>query len=207
MALLETLLAGWLAIDEAVGAVLGVLVVVCLVREKLLAWPLGVLYVLVILPQLWASQAYASFLLHLFGFLPLNLYGWYHWLFGGEARDDLPVTRCAVRTLALLGGLALAGGALLGWLMASQTDAAMPYWDNGLLVMSLAAMWLTAQKKIENWIVWLVVNVISVPFYYALGLPLYAALYVAYIAMAVWGYLTWQRSLLRHQAGGAAAAG
>ena len=206
MALLETVLAGWLLADEAIGAALGLLVVVCLVREKLLAWPLGVFYVLVILPQLWASQAYASFLLHLFGFLPLNLYGWYHWLFGGEQRDDLPVTRCRPSTLALLGALALGGGVLLGWLMASQTDAAMPYWDNGLLVMSLAAMWLTARKKIENWIVWLVVNVISVPFYYALGLPLYAGLYVAYIAMAVWGYLAWQRSLLRHQAAAAAGA-
>ena len=197
---MAALLEYWLLADEAIGAILGVLVVVCLVREKLLAWPLGVCYVLVILPQLWQTQAYASFLLHLFGFLPLNLYGWWHWLFGGAERDDLPVTRCPIPVLAALGAAALAGGLALGWLMATRTDATMPYWDNGLLVMSLAAMWLTARKKIENWIVWFVVNVISVPFYFALELPLYAALYVAYIGMAVWGYVTWQRSLLRSQA-------
>lgn len=189
----------WLWADEYIGAVLGVLIVICLVREKLMAWPLGVAYVLVTVPQLWQAQLYANFALHIIGFLPLNLYGWYHWLFGGETRDDLPVTRTAVPTLLGLAATCLVGALALGWLLAAQTDAAYPYWDNGVLLMSLAAMWLTARKKIENWAVWLIVNIISVPLYYAQGLPWYAALYALYIPMAFWGYFTWLSSM-RQQA-------
>ena len=125
----------------------------------------------------------------------MNLYGWYNWLFGGEQRDDLPVTRCAVGALVGLGVACLAGAFVLGWSLANYTDAAFPYWDNGVLVMSLAAMWLTARKKIENWIVWFVVNFISVPLYYAQDLPWYAALYALYIPMAVWGYASWRASM------------
>ena len=188
-------IAFWFLVDEGVGVALGVLVVLCLVREKLLAWPLGVAYVLVTLPQLWQAQLYANFLLHLLGFLPLNLYGWYHWLFGGEERDDLPVTRAGARLLGMLAALCLVLALTLGWALATHTDAAYPYWDNGVLVMSFAAMWLTARKKIDNWMVWVAVNAVSVPLYYVQDLPWYAALYLLYIPMAVWGYASWRRSM------------
>ena len=193
--MLAEILRLWLWADEYVGAAVGVLVVLCLVREKLLAWPLGVFYVLVTIPQLYEARLYANLALHVVGFLPLNLYGWYHWLFGGEQRDDLPVTRCAVPVLAALGIASLGGAGALGWAMAAYTDAAFPYWDNGVLALSLAAMWLTARKKIENWIVWFVVNFVSVPLYYAQDLPWYAALYGLYIPLAVWGYASWRTSM------------
>lgn len=204
MALLETALRHWLLADEWIGAAIGVAVVLCLVRQKLWAWPLGVFYVLVILPQLWETRLLASFTLHLIGFLPLNLYGWWHWLFGGEQRDDLPVTRCPPPTLALLAALCLGATAGLGALAAGM-DSAYPYWDSAVLAASLAAMWLTARKQIENWLLWLAVNVVSVPLYFAQGLPLYAVLYLAYIGMAVWGYATWRGSMQRDASGDARA--
>ena len=189
------IVAFWFRVDEGVGVALGVLAVLCLIREKLLAWPLGVAYVLVIVPQLWQAQLIANFTLHVVGFLPLNLYGWYHWLFGGEDRNDLPVTRASVGLLGILAALCLAATLALGWALDTYTDAAFPYWDNGVLTMSLAAMWLTAQKKIDNWLVWVAVDAISVPLYYAQGLPWYAALYMLYLPMAAWGYATWRRSM------------
>ena len=204
----------WFWADEYIGVALGLAVVACLIFQKLWAWPLGVAYVLVSLPQLWQAQLYANFILHLVGFLPLNVYGWYHWLFGGEQRDDLPVGRAPVATLAVLAVLCLAGALGLGWIMASRealdfaqaaaadagwaitlADAAFPYWDNGVLVMSLAAMWLTARKFIDNWVIWLVVNIVSVPLYYAQALPWYALLYCVYIPMAAWGYASWLRAM------------
>lgn len=190
----------WLLADEYVGAVLGVLVVLCLVREKLLAWPLGVAYVLVTIPQLVEARLYANLALHVIGFLPLNLYGWYHWLFGGEQRDDLPVTRADRPALALLLVACGIGSVGLGWLLSVSTDAAHPFWDNGVLLFSLAAMWLTARKRLENWFLWFGVNVVSVPLYFAQDLPWYAALYALYLPMAVWGYASWRRTM-REQEG------
>lgn len=185
----------WLSVDERVGAVLGLVVVWFLIRQNVWAWPLGVAYVIVSITVLYEARLYANLLLHVVAFLPMNLYGWYYWLFGTEQREELPVTRISRSVLAGLAVLCGAVAAGLGVYFATQTDAAYPYWDNGVFAMSLAAMWLTARKKIENWIVWFVVNVISVALYSLQGIEEYAILYAIYIGMAVWGYVTWRGSM------------
>ncbi len=185
----------WLWADEFIGAALGVAIVLLLIRENVWAWPLGVAYVLVSVTVLMEARLYANLLLHLLGFLPMNLYGWYHWLFGGESRDHLPITRSEPGLLLGLGGLCIAAALGLGWYFDAYTDAALPYWDNGIFITSLAAMWLTARKKIENWIIWLAVNLVSIPVYYTQHLPWYALLYSLYLPMAIWGYITWLRSM------------
>ncbi len=185
----------WLFVDEPIGTVLGLVVVWFLVRQNVLAWPLGVAYVFVSITVLYEARLYANLLLHLVAFLPMNLYGWYYWLFGTDQKEELPVTRARRSVLATLAVVCLAVAAGLGAWFATQTDAAYPFWDNGVFAMSLAAMWLTARKKIENWMLWFVVNVISVALYALQGLGGYATLYAIYIGMAVWGYMTWRRSM------------
>ena len=126
MDILSLLVGNWLIADEWIGGALGFLIVYFLVRENVWAWPLGVAYVLVSVTVLLEARLYANLALHLVGFLPLNLYGWYHWLFGGERRDDLPVTRASPAVLAVVGGSCIAGGLALGWCFATFTDAAFP---------------------------------------------------------------------------------
>jgi len=83
----------------------------------------------------------------------------------------------------------------MGWFFDTQTDAALPYWDAATTCMSFAAMWMTARKYIDNWIVWLIVDVMATVIYLIKGIELYAVLYGVYLAMAVLGWRTWQRSL------------
>jgi len=186
----------WLTVDEPIGTALGVVVVWCLIRQNLMAWPLGVAYVLVSVTVLLEARLYANLALHLVGFLPLNLYGGYYWVFGRRSdQAAVPVSHARPRVTVILLLLCAAGTAALGTAFALYTDAALPYWDNGLFVGSLAAMWLTARKQIENWIFWLVIDVVSVGVYWAQGLPLYAGLYFVYLAMAVAGWRSWKRSM------------
>lgn len=201
MELLSELWNLWLLVDEPIGTVLGLVVVWFLIRQNVWAWPLGVAYVFVSITVLYEARLYANLLLHLVAFLPMNLYGWYYWLLGTEQKEELPVTRASRSVLATLAVLCLAVAAALGAWFATQTDAAYPFWDNGVFAMSLAAMWLTARKKIENWMIWFVVNVISVALYSLQGLGGYATLYAIYIGMAVWGYMTWRRSMTQTGSG------
>ena len=195
----NALLAGWLVADEWVGAALGTLAVWCLVREDTRAWPVGVVYVLVSVTVLWEARLYANLILHGIGFLPLNLYGWYYWKRGGAASrargGALRVTRAKWPALVALAALCMVGTAGIGAWFSQRTDAAFPFWDSAILALSLAAYWLTVRKKIENWAVWFVVNVLSVGVYLAQALPLYALLYFIYLGLAVLGHREWSRSM------------
>lgn len=194
--MLEQAVELWLILDEPVGAALGFVIVWCLIRQNLWAWPLGIAYVAVSVSVLLEARLYANLALHVLAFLPMNVYGWYYWRFGGtDRRAELPVTRSSPRLLAAVILISAAGTAVLGTGFALTTNAALPYWDNGLLVGSVATMWLTARKKIENWIFWFVIDVVSVVVYWVQGLALYAALYFVYLGMAAVGWLSWQRSM------------
>ena len=196
MELLSGIWQAWLAADEWIGVVLGLLAVWLLVREDWRTWPVGVAYVFVSITVLVEARLYANLVLHLVGFLSMNLYGWYYWRIGGAREGEVPVTRASARLLVALGLACAAGTAAFGAWLAGGTNAALPYWDSAILVMSLAAFLLSARKHIENWIVWFVVDVLSVGVYFAQGLPLYALLYFVYLGMAVWGYRSWRRSML-----------
>lgn len=184
------LIDGW----EVLGLVTGVLTVLLLIRENIWNWPVAIAYTLVSLYVFWESQLYADFGLHIV-YLALNSYGWYYWIVGrGNKKDAVPVT-LATKTQLLIGIIgSLAGVLFLGYTLNAYTDAALPFWDSATTCFSLAAMWLTARKKLENWYFWLFVNVMATGIYYYKGLYFYAILYFVYILLAFSGLKTWQNS-------------
>jgi nicotinamide mononucleotide transporter len=180
---------------EVIGLATGLLAVFWLIRQNILTWPTGILYVLVSLVIFWRERLYADLLLHVV-YLFLNIYGWYYWSYGRKRKDEqLPVgtTRAAVLWPLVL--LSLAGIVLMGYLMKEHTDAALPYWDSATTVLSFSGMWLTARKKIENWYFWFVVDLLATGVYFYKEIYFYALLYMIYIALAVGGYVSWKKDL------------
>lgn len=184
---------------EFAGTVVGVLTVLCLIYEKYWAWPLGVLFCFLTAPVLWHSNLYGYLTLTIVGFLPMNIYGWYYWLVGTEHKTELPITNAKLSTWLIVLGIGVIAILLLPYVFAMIVpnyfeEAEYIYLDNSILVLSLAAMWFTARKYIENWFIWLVVNVGTVVLYALLNLWWLLALYCLYIGMAFWGYIQWHRS-------------
>lgn len=185
---------------EATGLIFGLLAVIYLIKESILTWPFGIIYVLVSLVIFWNEKLYADFALHIF-FLVLNAYGWWYWLYGKEKREkNLPVTKTPVRLLFILIGASLAGTFLTGYLLSMHTDASVPYWDSTTTVFSVTAMWLTARKKIENWYFWFFVDVVATGVYFYKDIYFYAVLYLIYIGLAVSGYLAWNKTMKAQEA-------
>lgn len=180
---------------EAAGLVFGLACVWLLIRENLWTWPLGIAYVLVSFVVFYQARLYADLALHAV-FLVLNVYGWVHWVRGDpRSEGDLPVTSSAPRRLAGTLALSALGVLLCGTLLARFTDASLPYWDSATSVLSIAAIWLQAQKKIEHWILWFAVDVLATGIYLYKGIVFYAVLYLVYIGLAVAGYRAWRRAM------------
>jgi nicotinamide mononucleotide transporter len=179
---------------EIIGTILGVIGVTLMIRQNIWTWPVGLVQVSVSAWLFYGAKLYSDTILQGFFFV-IQTYGWWHWVQGGRARRaELPVTTLSIRTRAgwLIAGLL--GTWLWGEFMRRNTDAALPHWDASILVFSLIAQWLQARKRLENWIVWMAVNVIAVGVFWAKDLRAYAGLYAAFFCLAVAGHLAWQRS-------------
>jgi nicotinamide mononucleotide transporter len=179
---------------EVVGAITGLLCVWLAARQQVWTWPIALVSVTCYFVFFYQIQLYADMWLQVF-FLGSNLYGWYEWLYGSRNHSELPVTRLKVVPLILV---LLAGGAasrLMGHYFQSFTNATYPLLDSALAAFSILAQILLTRKKIENWIIWFVVDIFYVGLYWQKEAYLTAGLYFIFLIIAVQGFLAWKRSL------------
>jgi len=179
---------------EIVGVVAGILGVWLTTRQKVWCWPIGIVGVLAFVVVFFRVKLYAAMGLQ-FVYVGLSVYGWYAWLHGGEEHGALRVSRLPVRMVAGLGIAGAAGTVAFGWWLAQRTDEALPYLDAFTTVFSLIAQWMQARKRLENWLLWVIVDVVYVGMSLSQGLALTSGLYLVYIALAVLGYRDWRRSM------------
>ncbi len=181
---------------EFVGLVSGLLCVWLLIRENIWTFPIGLVYAFVSVAVFIEQRLYADVLLSGY-YVGMNAYGWWYWLYGGNrsGTDDLVPAYTPGSTMFQLIALSIVGIAAMGWFFDTQTQADLPYWDSATTILSFAAMWMTAQKLVENWIVWLVVDVIATGVYAIKGIELYALLYAIYLGMAVMGWRAWRHTM------------
>lgn len=180
---------------EIVGVVTGILGVWLTTRQKIWCWPIGILSVVAFIVVFFGAKLYAAMGLQ-FVYVGLAAYGWYAWLHGGADHGELRVSRISRRVFALL---AAAGGAAtlaLGWWLGRSTDEALPYLDAFTTSFSLIAQWMQARKHLENWVLWIVVDIMYVGMSLTQGLNLTSGLYVVYVGLAIVGYRDWRRSMV-----------
>ncbi len=168
--------------------------VVFAIRESAWCWPSGIVsalaYVLVFQQARLPGQAALQAVL-----AGVCVYGWWSWRRGADDSTPLAVSRAKPAVLAALGAATAAAAVAVGLLLRHSTESVAPFWDGGLLAASLAAQWMAARKWLENWLVWIGVNVVSVGLYVSQGLLPTTGLYVLYLAMAIVGHRAWARSL------------
>jgi nicotinamide mononucleotide transporter len=164
-------------------------------RQNIWYYPTGVVALVMYTWLFYQAKLYAESVLQIIC-LGLMIYGWYEWMHGGEHRQELPVSNTP--RWAWVAGIAcgIAGSLIVIWIQLRYTDNPAPYVDSSLLVWSLVAQWMTARKWIENWILWVLINTVSVPLYISRGLTFTAVLYVGLWILAVFGYRAWRRSLV-----------
>lgn len=179
---------------EIIAVIFGLMSVWFVVRQSIWCWPTGLVQVSFYVVIFFQVKLYFDFGLHLI-YIVLHIYGWYHWLHGGANHGKLPVTRLGISAMG--GWLLVVFGAtaLGGFVMAANTDAAVPYGDAFTTFGSLVAMWLQARKRLQSWLFWIAIDVIAIGIYFYKDLVLTSGLYAVFLILSIVGYINWRRSL------------
>ncbi len=179
---------------EWIAAGLGIVTILLVVRRSIWNFPFALAMVSLYFFVFLEAKLYSDALLQIF-FFAINFYGGWAWSRAPQVADGVAVDGMGAKARAnWLAGTA-AGSALLGWIMATYTDAAAPYADAAVAGMSIAAQILQSLRRFESWILWIAVDVVAVGLYASRGLYPTAALYAIFLVLAVGGLLAWWRKL------------
>jgi nicotinamide mononucleotide transporter len=178
---------------EIIAAVFGIISVYLSTRENIWSWPTAIVNVGLYILVFYQARLYADMGLQVF-YLGLSFYGWYEWLYGGANRTELHVTRASPRFLIVGGALTVAGSLALGTALSRTTDAAIPYLDSALTVTSLFAQFMMTRKVLENWMLWIALDIVYVPMFISRKLYPTAVLYAVFLVLAIMGLVQWRRS-------------
>ena len=179
---------------ELFGFATGAACVWLLARQNIWNWPLGIANNLLFMVLFTRSGLYADVGLQVF-YVAIGIYGWWHWLHGGQDHGALQVTRTPRRE-ALVSGLATAAGTgLVVLLLKRFTNSTVPVLDATVTGLSIAAQVLMARKRLENWWIWIAANLISVGLLIYKQLFITAGLYGVFLVLCVQGLVEWTRSI------------
>jgi nicotinamide mononucleotide transporter len=180
---------------EVVGVVSGILGVWLTTRQHIWCWPVGLVSVTSFIVVFLGARLYAAMGLQCV-YVGLIAYGWYSWLHGGEGHGVLEVSRLPKGLALGLGTVGLVAAGAVGYWLRARTDESLPYLDGFTTSFSLAGQWMQARKYLENWLVWVVVDVVYIGMALSQGLMLTAGLYVVYVGLALLGFRDWRRSMM-----------
>jgi len=180
---------------EIVAAIVTVASIALATRENVWYYPTGIASVLLYAWVYFSARLYAESMLQLI-WLALMIYGWHQWLHGGANKRELPVTRTTRWGWIVVAFLGLVLSAIIIGIQRRWTNNPAPYVDSSIAAWSIVAQWMTARKWIENWILWIVINVAAVALYINRQLWPTAVVYAILFILGIEGYRKWRKSLV-----------
>jgi len=189
-----TIINDWLKSQSALeiwGALTTILGVYLAAKNNKWNWPIALVGIAIYGMIFYEAKLYADMGLQ-FYFMATSFYGWYFW----NQKSNLVEVK--VRSInnreALISVIAvIVFTVMLGYTLKKQTDAFFPFIDSFCAACSIVAQFFLARKIIENWLIWIFVNVIYVVVYINKRLDVTAGLYIILIGIAIIGYLDWRK--------------
>lgn len=191
---MENFLSEYSRIIEITGTIAGILGVWLTIKQNIWCFPVGIVNVLLYSWLTYESEIFANALLQLV-YMAVLIYGWYNWTQGKTVEMDLPVSRSSRNLLLTLAVVFVLVSAGIYFVLVKYTKSEVPVADSFTFSLGIIAQYLIARKKIENWHLWIIVNVVSIGLYVHKELYLMAGFYLLLIIMAVMGYREWKKDL------------
>lgn len=176
---------------EIIGVITGLLCVYLAARNNILNWPFAIVSVGIYIFIFFDSHLYADMGLQVY-FMAMNIYGWYFWSKKPKTEKKTPVMRITQKEIILSAIAIVIFTVFLGSVL-KYTPASYPYIDSFCTACSLVGQVFLARKVLENWLIWIFVDIIYVGVYIFKHLDLTAMMYAIYVGIALMGYLDWKK--------------
>ena len=182
---------------EIWATIFGLIYIVLAIKENVWCWFWGILSC-----GLWAWATYNLYdyyidaILNIF-YVVMGFVGIYQWKFGSAEKTPLHVTELSGNQHIMIISAGVIMTFLLGYLFDEYTPAQKTYLDAFTTAFAIFATFMTIQKKIGSWIYWIVVDMIYVYMYWAVGAYLFMLLFIVNTILAVKGYLNWRKLVVR----------
>jgi nicotinamide mononucleotide transporter len=187
---------GWL---EWAGVFTGILCVWLAAKNNIFNWPVAMVSVLIYILIFFESKLYSDMGLQVY-FLIMNVYGWYFWNKKKKSQEaPTPVSMIRKQELLIAAVAVIPLTLVSGFFLQQQTDASYPYIDSFCTACSLVAQVFLARKVLQNWLMWIFVDIIYVGVYLSKGLYPTALMYALYIYIAWVGYQGWRKTYRQEQ--------
>ncbi len=179
---------------EFFGFVTGVMGVYFVTVEHIITWPIGLINVSLYAYVFFVSRLYADMTLQFFFFV-LCVHGWYQWTRGGENKSNLRISRIETADwIKIVAFWAL--GFSIYYPLVKYFNGAAPFLDSTLTAGSIIAQLLLNRKKLENWIIWIILDILYIPLFLSRNLVATAVLYAILLCLAISGFISWRRSYM-----------
>jgi nicotinamide mononucleotide transporter len=179
---------------EGTAVIFGLLSVWYSKQEHIWVYPTGIISVLIYIYITFQYKLYADMGINGYYFI-MSVYGWYHWLdTGDQKKEQIPITKNSKEENLIAFAIMVVAFVIIRFGL-DFTDSDVPSWDSFTTASAITGMWLMARKKIENWLFWIITDIVAVPLYMYKGLPLTSFQFLVFTILAVWGYFSWRRKV------------
>lgn len=180
---------------ELVAVGLAIAYVILAIRQSLWCWPAAAISASIYTVLFFTGRLYMESALQIF-YVIMAGYGYWSWVQGkANAKATLPVSQIRWQWHAYWALVLVAISLALGFTLNRYTNADMAYIDTLTTVFSFFATFLVARKVLENWLYWIVIDVVYVGLFWVKGYHATALLFVVYVIMAAIGYWRWRQDL------------
>jgi nicotinamide mononucleotide transporter len=186
---------------ELIGTLFGLVSVYLATRANILTWITGIVNEIFLFSIFFQVQLYADMLLQVFFFV-VTIFGWYHW---SKPKKEIPISESDNKARILYLIVTFLGTLILGFLISNlhvlfpnqfQIPADFPFIDSFVMAASMMATYLLAKKKIESWVLWILVDIICVFLFYIKGVSFLALEYLIFLGMASYGLFNWKKQVV-----------
>lgn len=183
---------------EILGVIVGLFYLFWEFKADAKMWIANMIMPIISMWIYFTKGIYADFAINIY-YLIIAIYGYWNWTHPrGVNKKKLPITH----TPLLVGGLCvfvvLVLWYVIAWILINFTDSTIPYVDAFTTAMSIVGLWMGSQKYCEQWLVWLVVNLVTIPMQLYKGLIFYPCLYSVYAVFSVLGYINWRNMMKKN---------